>query len=148
MCDASNASLVGSYVRYDGGVALSPSKPDSWIKYVMRVTNGTPAIASFDIAGRFNSTDTNGNQYRQPTMWTMEGSVDGVNWDVLTNMSWGTAIVGTKWYSDMTTSCYGTLSDSTGKSFPIRGTPETPVSFNVLGNCGSVSVAPGATLEK
>jgi len=81
-------------------------------------------------------------------MWTMEGSVDGVNWDVLTNMSWTTAVVGTKWYSDMETSCYGTYSDQTGKSFPIRGTPETPATFNVLGNCESVSVASGATLEK
>ena len=148
MCDASNNSLVGSYVRYEGGTTLSPSEPDSWVKYVMRLTNGTPQIASFDIAGRFDSTLTNGNQHRQPTMWMMEGSVDGVNWDVLTNMSWETSIVGTKWYSDMTTSCYGTLSDPTGKSFPIRGTPETPVSFNVLGNCESVSVAPGAVLEK
>ena len=151
MCDASNSSLVGSYVRYDGGTALSPSEPDSWVKYVMRLTNGTPEIASFDIAGRFDSNLTNGNQYRQPTMWSVEGSVDGVNWDVLTNMSWEASIVGTKWYSDMTTSCYGTLDGrrwQEGKSFPIRGTPETPASFNVLGNCESVSVAPGAVLEK
>ena len=48
----------------------------------------------------------------------------------------------------MTTGCYGTTTDVTGKSFPIRGTPETPVSFNVLGNCESVSVASGATLER
>jgi autotransporter-associated beta strand protein len=151
MCDASNSSLVGSYVRYDGGTALSPSEPDSWVKYVMRLTNGTPEIASFDIAGRFDSNLTNGNQYRQPTMWSVEGSVDGVNWDVLTNMSWDASIVGTKWYSDMSTSCYNTLSGrrwQDGKSFPIRGTPETPASFNVLGNCKSVSVAPGAVLEK
>lgn len=150
MCDASSDSLVGSYVQYDGD-PLSPSNPDSWIKYVMRLTNGTPEIASFDIAGRFSSTDTNGNQHRQPTKWMMEGSVDGVNWDVLTNMEWTTTIVGTKWYSDMTTSCYGTRDGrrwQEGKSFPIRGTPETPVSFNVLGNCESVSVAPGAVLEK
>ncbi len=147
MCDASNSSLVGSYVRYDGGTALSPSAPDSWIKYVMRVTNGTPQIASFDIAGRFSTSLNNGNQYRQPTQWMMEGSVDGVRWDVLTNMSWTTAITGGKWYSDMTTDCYDTTSDVGGKSFPIRGTPETPVSFNVLGNCEAVSVAPGATLE-
>jgi len=150
MCDASSDSLVGSYVQYDGD-PLSPSNPDSWIKYVMRLTNGTPEIASFDIAGRFSSTDTNGNQYRQPTKWMMEGSVDGVNWEVLTNMEWTTTIVGTKWYSDMTTSCYGTRDGrrwQDGKSFPIRGTPETPASFNVLGNCKSVSVAPGAVLEK
>jgi hypothetical protein len=139
---------VGSYVRYDGGTALSPSAPDSWVKYVMRLTNGTPEITSFDIAGRFSSSDTNDNKYRQPTQWMMEGSVDGIRWDVLTNMSWTTAIVGGTWYSDMTTSCYGTTSDVTGKSFPIRGTPETPVSFNVLGNCESVSVAPDAILEK
>ena len=149
MCDASNSSLVGSYVRYDG-TALSPSAPDSWVKYMMRVTNGTPEIASFDIAGRFSTSLANGNQYRQPTQWTMEGSVDGVNWDVLTNMSWTAAITGGTWYSD-TTGCYNTLGGrrwQDGKSFPIRGTPETPASFNVLGNCESVSVAPGAILER
>ena len=150
MCDASDASLVGSYVRYDGGTALSPSAPDSWIKYVMRLTNGTPEIASFDIAGRFGDGDGSGNQYRQPTMWMMEGSVDGVNWEILTNMEWTAAITGKTWYSNGD-SCYNTLSGrrwQEGKSFPIRGTPETPVSFNVLGNCESVSVATGAVLEK
>ena len=151
ICDASNSSLVGSYVRYDGGTALSPSEPDSWIKYVMRVTNGTPEIASFDISARFDSAvDPNGNYFRSPTMWTIEGSVDGVNWDVLTNMEWTAAITGKTWYSNGD-SCYNTLSGrrwQDGKSFPIRGTPETPASFNVLGYCESVSVSSGATLEK
>jgi len=118
----------------------------------MRLTNGTPEIASFDIANRFTTGSGNvENGYRQPTMWMMEGSVDGARWDVLTNMSWTTALTtGKTWYSDKT-SCYGTRSGrkwQDGKSFPIRGRPETPVSFNVLGNCESVSVAPGATLEK
>jgi hypothetical protein len=83
-------------------------------------------------------------------MWMMEGSVDGVNWDVLTNMTWDAAIVGKTWYSDGS-SCYKTLSGrkwQEGKSFPIRGTPQTAATFNVLGNCDYVSVAQGATLEK
>ena len=152
MCDGthgdSNSYLC--YTRYDGGPALSPENPNSWIKYVMRVTNGTPEIASFDIAGRFGDSDGSGNNYRQPTMWTIEGSLDGINWDVLTNMSWSTTITGKTWYSNGN-SCYNTLDGrrwQDGKSFPIRGTPETPATFNVLGNCESVSVASGATLEK
>ena len=148
LCDATDDSLM-CYTRYDTGSTLSPSNPDSWIKYVMRLTNGTPEIVSFDIAARFGNSDGD-NKFYAPAAWTLEGSVDGARWDVLTNMTIasGTTIAGKKWYSDMTTSCYGTTSDVTGKSFPIRGTPETPVSFNVLGNCESVSVAPGATLEK
>lgn len=150
LCDATDNSLM-CYTRYDTGPTLSPSNPDSWIKYIMRLTNGTPEIVSFDIAARFGTSDTQvNNYYYAPAAWTLEGSVDGARWDVLTNMTIasGTTIAGKKWYSDMTTDCYGTTSDVTGKSFPIRGTPETPVSFNVLGACGPVSVAPGATLEK
>ena len=152
MCDGTHGDSTDylCYTRYDGGSVLSPSNPDSWIKYVMRLTNGTPEIASFDIAGRFGDVDGRGNQYHQPTMWMMEGSVDGVNWEILTNMEWTAAITGKTWYSNGD-SCYNTLSGrrwQEGKSFPIRGTPETPVSFNVLGNCESVSVATGAVLEK
>lgn len=155
MCEANNKSRIGCYARYDGGETLAPSNPKSWIKCVMRLAEGSAEIASFDIAGRFNSSsavanDATGNQYRQPTAWMMEGSVDGVNWDVLTNMTWDADIAGTTWYSDRE-SCYNTRSGrkwQDGKSFPIRGRPETPKIFNVLGNCESVSVAPGAVLEK
>ena len=155
MCEANNESRIGCYARYDGGETLASSNPKSWIKCVMRLAEGSAEIASFDIAGRFDSSsavanDTTGNQYRQPTAWMMEGSVDGVNWDVLTNMTWDADIAGKTWYSDGA-SCYKTRSGrkwQDGKSFPIRGRPETPKTFNVLGNCESVSVAPGAVLEK
>lgn len=152
MCDADNEDSTQHlcYTRYDDGQILSSSNPSSWIKYVMRLTNGTPEIASFDIAGRFDTAASDDNKYRQPTMWMMEGSVDGVNWDVLTNMTWDAAIVGKTWYSDGS-SCYQTRFGrkwQEGKSFPIRGTPQTAAAFNVLGNCDYVSVAQGATLEK
>ena len=153
MCDGTHGDSNDylCYTRYDGGDKLSLSNPNSWVKYVMRLTNGAPEIASFDIAARFGTTDVD-NKHYAPVTWTLEGSVDGVNWNVLTNtsISAGTTIVGKTWYSDGA-SCYGTLDGrrwQEGKSFPIRGTPETPASFNVLGNCESVSVAPGAVLEK
>lgn len=151
MCDGTHGDDTAylCYTRYDGGTTLSASEPESWVKYIMRLTNGTPEIVSFDIAARFGTADGNNGWYA-PAEWTMEGSVDGVTWNVLTNMSAGTTIAGKKWHSDGE-SCYYTLGGrrwQEGKSFPIRGTPETPVSFNVLGNCESVSVAPGATLEK
>ena len=104
ICDGTHDDSTSylCYTRYDYGPVLSPSNPDSWVKYVMRLTNGTPEIASFDIAGRFDSpytktTDADkANAKRQPTMWSVEGSVDGINWDVLTNMEWTAAITGKK----------------------------------------------------
>lgn len=145
------------YTRYGYTPELSPTVPASWVKFVMRLTNGAPEIASWDIATRYDSTAANNNRFRAPTMLEIQGSVDGIVWDSLTNYSHAvvtdeTAVIKAgKWYSDGTTDCSNTVDGrkwQDGKSFPLRGSPTTPVSFDVLNRCESVEVAPGAELVK
>jgi len=147
------------YTRYGDTPALSPTEPSTWVKFVMRLTNGTPEIASWDIATRFGykKGDTSSNRFRAPTMLEIQGSVDGISWDSLTNYSHAVvtdedAVINAgKWYSDGVTDSSNTVDGrrwQDGKSFPLRGRPATPAAFNVLGNCTSVSVAPGASLVK
>lgn len=155
MCDVTTGSAAMCYTRYqDAKAALSPNEPESWVKYVFRLTNGTPEIAAWDVATRFASSTATGpgtNGCRVPTMLEIEGSVDGVVWDSLTNYVRNVSekpVAAATWYSDDETGCYYTTRGNTAKIFPLRGHPETPTAFNVLGNCESVQVAPGAVLEK
>lgn len=156
MCDVTSSSKT-CYTRFGDKPALSVDDPATWVKFTFRLTNGTPEIAAWDIATRFGTADSSNNRFRAPTQLEIQGSVDGLSWDSLTNYQHAVVtdelavINGGRWYSDGTTMCYGTVGArrwQDGKSFPLRGSPVSPVRFNVLGNCESVAVAPGAELVK
>ena len=51
---------------------INRDNPASFFKFVVHLTNGTPAIVSYDMA-----------RYRgnYPVCWTIEASVDGISWD-------------------------------------------------------------------
>ena len=63
------------------GVTIDPGNSDTWIDFVMRLTNGTPEIAYYDlgIGTGLNSSDSNLNV----RAWTMMGSTDGWHWHEL-----------------------------------------------------------------
>jgi hypothetical protein len=63
----------GSY--HNGALQqINRNNPNSFFTIVMRLTNGTPTIASYDMVK---------HRSNHPVCWTMEGSVDGVVWDEL-----------------------------------------------------------------
>ena len=54
----------------------------SWLRYNIRLTNGAPAVASFNIGIGDAATTADGGT-RQPVSWRIEASADGVNWQTL-----------------------------------------------------------------
>ena len=124
---------------------ISTTNPNSWIPFVMRLTNGTPEIVRYDLLNR--GTDTSG----LPEVASMEASVDGIHWDlvetnavgaVLTDHTYDPAYDGWKWYSNGGAFTSGEARPGAG--FPIRGRADMPTPFQ---NVRSVSVAAGATLK-
>ena len=56
--------------------------PITWVSVVVRLTNGAPAIASYDWSNTYGFTGGNkGGFHWTPNVWSLEGSVDGVNWE-------------------------------------------------------------------
>lgn len=52
--------------------------PDGWLPIVMRLTNGTPEIVSYDIC--YYQHNTSSGAYANPTAFEVFGSADGVEW--------------------------------------------------------------------
>ena len=124
---------------------ISTTNPDSWIPFVMRLTNGTPEIVRYDLLNR--GTDPSG----LPEVASMEASADGIHWnlvetngvgDVLTDHAYSPDTTGWKWYSNGDAFTSGQARPGAG--FPIRGHADIPTP---LQNVRSVSVAAGATLK-
>ena len=143
-------------IRYDN--------PNSWVPFVMRLTNGTPEIVSYDLEMWYDSRGTN----VCPKIATMEASIDGVNWDLVETNALGEVVAEHDYDFDIPlnhmTSEYGTanrwLSDGTAQVnwSPTKGTTPRPgAGFPIrsradhlpmpLQNVRSVSVATNATLK-
>ena len=123
------------------GVNPTEEVPYNWIPIVMRLTNGANEIVSFDIC------QADGWPERQPTSYSVDGSLDGVNWyplnDTPYDENW--ELPGArKWYSygdDFVAGDIRKLSE--GKGFAIAGHPEV----SSLPNVRSVRVDTNATLK-
>jgi autotransporter-associated beta strand protein len=150
------------YKTDDGSTqGIKKSNPNSWIPFVMRLTNGAPEIVSYDILSYWHTSGTN----EWPKIATMEASIDGVNWDLVETNDLGEVLAehnydfsiplgGSKnnsnmWFSDGSQLNGRTPSKATtprpGAGFPIRG---RVANFTMpLQNVRSISVAAGATLK-
>ena len=65
-----------------GGYYPRLETPITWVPVVVRLTNGAPAIASYDWSNTYGFTGGNkGGFHWTPNVWSLEGSVDGVNWE-------------------------------------------------------------------
>ena len=125
----------------------------------MRLTNGTPAIVSYDIESFGNDTGT------WPTVASMEASVDGIHWELVELNESGDIIEtheydlsvplggesvknSNRWYSDGTKQTNWDPSNGTtarpGAGFPMRSRADMPAP---LANVRSVSVNAGAILK-
>ena len=55
--------------------------PSSWLSIVFHLTNGAPAIASYDMAYYYSLQGTHQGLQWSPNRWSLEGSLNGVNWE-------------------------------------------------------------------
>jgi hypothetical protein len=146
--------------KTDGkGISIKSDDSGSWIPFVMRLTNGTPAIVSYDIESFGNDTGM------WPTVASMEASVDGIHWELVELNESGDIIEtheydlsvplggesgnnSNRWYSDGTKQTNWDPATGTtprpGAGFPMRSRADMPTP---LANVRSVSVAAGATLK-
>ncbi len=135
----------------------------TWLPLVARLTNGAPAIASYDWSHGYGWTTGDKAGFRwTPNRWSLEGSVDGIHWEnvkadggdyvITTNDCPAVAKSGYFIFSGLgyayestTTTPSGSrpLRHSGGRA--IRGTSTN--TYAVLTNVRSVQVDHGATLE-
>ena len=125
-----------TYMSPSLGVTMNPEVPSTWIPIVMHLTNGIGRAASFDAVVPSGNTDRNVKSF------VLEGSLDGIHWNFLTNIVLEENIGG-KWLSSGAKYSGGTSGTHTG-GWPIEGGPEDVPP--ALENVESVSVAAGARL--
>ena len=164
------SSLFNGSVNNDGGLdilnnrnggyyTMSVTDPTTWIPVIFRMKDGAGIVASYDIATMHGATASNGNGGMSPRTFTLEGSVDGLHWDMLDDvedtLAWddwskngGMLLPQNKgawfwgWMYTTNTAATGYTQVHAGK--PIRGT--TDVVYPMLTNVRSVSVSGGAVL--
>lgn len=141
--------------NYAAGRKLVMDDPSSWVSVVMRLTNGTPEVASYDFACRYGTGDANST--RDPAAWMLEGSADGLHWFKVHEVdNVNTPEAERTMYARSSNVAFY----KTGSSF-YNGTPppavydkkaqkiagSTNLTVNALADVRSVSVAAGATLK-
>ena len=155
MFDASGGNYGGQFgLSPLGGTSwqtLNRDKPSTWIPLVMRLTNGAPEVASYDYCTVYASNAGYGD--RAPGSYLLEGSVDGLHWDVLddldaddiprTTASWYYTWSNIKLASGIKAMTAGTGDYVHGRPIASRSTKV----WSVLPTPVSVRVATGASLE-
>jgi len=130
-------------VRSSGTVPVPEvANPETWLPITMRLTNGVPEIAAYDMVGYTPSGAS------AITNWAFEGSVDGRNWVNLTNVDFSAesmALNSSTWYSTKLANGIPKRTLQAGEGFPLPGRG-TAGAVQPLANVASVFVAPGATL--
>ncbi len=127
-----------SQMGYSGMPEITLGTPSTWIPIVMHLADNNSRASTFDVS------QANFSNYYSYKTFSMEGSLDGIHWDVLTNVTAAT-VAKNKWTfngGDATTA--GAAATHTG-GCPIAGGPEGTA--NALEDVGaSFSVAAGARL--
>lgn len=117
---------------------IDPETPSTWIPIVMHLADNSRRAATFDAAQQAYS-----SSYYAFKAFSMEGSIDGIHWDMLTNVTLSTT-KSSYWAFKYTSYSTGTADTHTG-GCPIAGGPEGTA--NALEGAGtSFSVAAGARL--
>ena len=119
-----------------GDIYMTPDDPSTWMPIVMHLTNGVGRAASFDVISPSSNTE------RNPKSFIMEGSLDGIHWDFLTNVVLEANSSG-KWIFSGTKYTAGSAKTHAGGA-PLAGGPEGIAP--ALARVESVSVASDARL--
>ena len=142
-------------IGYGGFGIQMPAQPsladsNSWAAIVIRLTNATPVIASYDICN-YLGTGNASNPGRAVTAYALDGGVDGVHWErVAENLEAAVPSGDSKWYSSPT---LGIDKDTIGRdgrsSLKFGGNRLGTVTnaFSTLVNVSHVSVVSGGVLR-
>jgi hypothetical protein len=148
---------AGSSSGVWGGINIRSQKspfckldtPSYWFKFIERLPENSKAAASFDLAFFFGSeTSDKGKVSEAVTAVAIEGSVDGINWELAAeNNSLKIPADKARWYANPS----GDLVSVSGASYTLK----EHVGFPMRGYCTNgvssvsmpVSVAQGATLK-
>jgi hypothetical protein len=156
--DDSNTK-IHTYRGNGNSKGITPDNPSSWISVVVRLPDDAPAPARLDFYSALgtNSTDITAEKVspkyngRVLTAYRLDGSVDGVNWDIgiSENEDLDVPGVGSRWYSDHTDSKMNNTRP--GKGFAIEKTkPDSVAShaFSIIGvSYGGVLEVVGDPIE-
>lgn len=84
MTDGKTLPFEFSYYQYGTTTYESPLLYDreSWIPFVMRVAGNAGPVKYYDVCIHYPSSSTS-NYKNNPNAWMLEGSADGLHWDVL-----------------------------------------------------------------
>ena len=124
--------------------AINRNDPESFFRFVVHMTNGTPAIVSYDMA-----------RYRGncPNCWTIEASTDGLVWDEVAKMddyACATSVDGYTqgyWISNgKTFKAKEVRPYSSGYGFPLLATHNSRPGMQAA-KIRAVGVSAGATLR-
>ena len=118
--------------------------PNTWIPIVMRLTNGTPEIVSFDYVNVYGSASA--SSVSAVKAYSLEGSINGLQWDTLyaTNDA---PLASASWYWTSADKRFNNneIVVSATSGYPIRG--HSLRTFSTLSDVSAISVAAGATLQ-
>ena len=153
LCRLFDDTVGGSGGIPGGGwdVTVSPNVPsltntNSWVSIVIRLTNSTPTIASYDLCC-YLGTNSTSNPGRGITAYTLDGGVDGVHWELVDeNLAADVPAGSSKWYFDK--SSYSSNSGNTprtGFTFGRLGTVTN--AFSTLANVPAISIMSGGVLR-
>ncbi len=124
---------------------MTPETPETWIQIAFRPAAADlgKIISAFDFANTYTQdSPIKYQRWYQPDIFTIEGSANGQDWTVLTNvLSSAENRTAGHWNSDDTEV---SNADRPGKGFPVDGRLHDAVAFDGV---SSVSVASGATLK-
>ena len=135
---------IPTEVSGSGQILPKKNSPHTWIPLVFRQPATALPIATFDFMNTWNAGQNPGKCI---TAWSLEGSVDGMHWNMLTNMTDMTlASASFTWTGSETVLAYaernGNFVHQNGMPIPVS----TGQTYSMLENVESVSVAPGAKL--
>ena len=136
-----------AYVNSSSSAAFKTNNPNTWVSLLVRMPESANPVHSFDIASP-DSMDR-----RDACFWTIYGSRDGRNWDLLKEYNMDSGHFTTaRWMSNGDTLSYEPEaasntrrydpSDPSPKGFPVVSLD----SGDALAGARSVSVSPGAKL--
>ena len=146
-----NVKTTGLQTACDAAANLGSSDymgtglPKSWQKFVMRLPEGSPAVAAYDYANDDNSTQTPNNRQRQVYAYSIEASMDGVNWIGLEDVVGAKEnVTAARWNSDDTVVSHD---DRPGCGYAMDGRLCCKPGESSFDLVESVSVDAGATLK-
>lgn len=130
--------------------APDPTNPDTWYWIDFRLPIGANRVTSYDLVVPYGQSDAAFN--KTPRSWQLQGSVDGVHWDMLhevmdandqsANMHYPESGLKDYWLASQEQWTTKLTKHLGGQ--PVQSGPAT--AFEQLSNA-TISVAPGATLE-